>query len=156
MRHNFLLDENILYHAIRGVDLHEKPDDTATRLVVTIVEVCHSLVIHNDVMVRYLKILDKLKHERAPHLPPGYFFNQLLKRADKRTFQYDVLPALPEGCEDVPRKDEYLVQAAMISRPLLVTADEGLYNAIRGHPELGIEVLWPHEALQRAKGRAAD
>jgi hypothetical protein len=154
VRYNFLLDENILYHAIRGVDLHEKLDDTATRLILTIVEVCHSLVIHNDVMVRYLKILDKLKYERAYHLPPGYFFNQLLKRADKRTFQYDDLPALPEGCEDVPRKDEYLVQAALISRALLVTADERLHDAIRNHPELGIEVLWPHKALQRAQRRA--
>ena len=153
MRHNFLLDENILYHAIRGVDLHDQPDDTATRLVLTIVEVCHSLVIHNDLRVRYLKILGKLKYEGAPYLAPAYFFNQLLRRADKRTIQYGDLPDLPEGCSDVPRKDEYLVQAALISRPLLVTADEPLYNAIRNHPELGIEALKPREALERAEER---
>jgi hypothetical protein len=156
VKHNFLLDENILYHAIRGVDLHDQPDDTATRLVLAIVEVCHSLVIHNDLMVRYIKILGKLKQERAPHLPPGYFFTQLLKRADKRTFEYEALPTLPEGCSDIPRKDEYLVRAALISGPLLVTTDGPLYDAVRGHPELGIEVLWPNEALQRAKGGAAE
>jgi hypothetical protein len=156
VRLKFLLDENILYHAIRGVDQHDRPDDTATRLVLTIVEICHSLVIHNEVMVRYLRILGKLKRERAPHLPPGYFFNQLLKRADKRSFEYEDLPALPEGCGDIPRKDEYLVRAALISRPLLVTADEPLYDAVRGHPELRIEVLRPREALQRAKGGAAE
>jgi hypothetical protein len=153
---NFLLDENILYHAIRGVDLHDQPDDTATRLIQAIVGVCHSLVIHEVVRVRYVKILGRLKSEKSPHLAPAYFFKQVLNRADKRTFEYEELPALPEGCSDVPRKDEYVVRAALISRPLLVTADGPLYQAIRDHPELGIEVLWPREALQRAKLEAAE
>ena len=156
MRYNFLLDENIIYHAIRGVDLHDQPDDTATRLIRTIVEVCHSLVIHDVVRVRYIGILERLKRGKSQHLSPAYFFNQVLKRADKRTFEYEDLPALPEGCGDIPRKDQYLARAALISRPLLVTADEPLYNAIRHHPELGIEVLRPHEALQRAQSSADD
>ena len=156
MKHNFLLDENILYHAIRGLDLHDQPDDTATLLVRTIVEVCHSLIIHEVVRVRYIKILNLLRRERSRHLSPTYFFNQVLRRADKRTFEYEALPTLPEGCSDVPRKDEYLVRAALISRPLLVTADELLFDAIRNHPELRIEALRPHEALRRARGGAAD
>lgn len=154
MRHNFLLDENILYHAIRGVDLHDQPDDTATRLIQTIVEVCHSLVIHEVVRVRYIKILDRLKGQRSRYLSPAYFFNQVLKRAEKRSFEYEGLPTLPDECGDVPRKDEYLVRAALLSHPLLVTSDEDLYKALKKHPELRIEVLWPDEALQRAKGGA--
>jgi hypothetical protein len=156
VRLNFLLDENILYHAIRGVDLRDQPDDTATRLIQTIVDVCHSLVIHEALRVRYIKILDLLKRERSRFLPPAYFINQVLKRAEKRDFQYESLPALPEGCSDVPRKDEYLVQAALLSHPLVVTSDQDLYTAIKNHPELGIEVLWPHEALQRAQSTTAD
>jgi hypothetical protein len=151
VRHNFLLDENILYHAIRGVDRHDNPDDTAARLIRTIVEVCHSLVVHDVVRVRYLKKLDELKRVRAPHLPPSYFFNQLLNRADKRTFGYDDLPPLPERCSDVHWKDRDLVRAAMISPPLFVTGDEPLYKALKNHPELGIKVLWPEEALLRAQ-----
>lgn len=126
MRHKFLLDENILYHAILGVDRFEKPDDTATRLILTIVRVCHSLAIHDVVRVIYIKKLNELKHVRPRHLPPAYLFNQLLNRSDKRTFEYEDLPALPEGCSDIPRKDRYLVQAALISHPLFVTADEPL------------------------------
>ncbi len=152
MRHSFLLDDNIIYFAIRGVDRHNNPDDTAARLIQMIVDVCHSLVIQDEVRVRYLKIFDKLKGERSPHMQPAYFFNQLLKRADKRTFQYEDLPPLPAGCS-IPRKDEYLVRAALISRPLLVTGDEPLYDALKQHPELRIQVLWPHEALERAKER---
>ena len=156
MRLNFLLDENILYHAIRGVDLHDQPDDTATRLIKKIVDVCHSLVIHEVVRVRYIKILDLLKRERAPFLSPAYFISQVLIRAEKRRFEYEELPALPEGCSDVPRKDEYLVRAALLSHPLFVTSDEALYGAIKNHPELGIEVLQPPEALQRAQSTTTD
>lgn len=156
MRHKFLLDENILYHAILGVDRFEKTDDTATRLILTIVQVCHSLVIHNDVRAIYIRKLNELKHVRPRHLPPAYLFSQLLNRSDKRTFEYEDLPELPEGCGDIPRKDRYLVQAALISHPLFVTADEPLYNALKNHPELGIEVFWPHEALERAKEKPED
>ena len=156
MRHKFLLDENILYHAIRGVDRLDEPDDTATRLILTIVQVCHSLVIHNDLRAVYIRKLNELKHVRPRHLPPAYLFNQLLNRSDKRTLEYEDLPALPEGCSDIPRKDRYLVRAALISHPLFVTADEDLYTALKNHPELGIEVLWPHEALERAQEQADD
>lgn len=156
MRHKFLLDENILYHAILGVDRHNEPDDTAARLVLTIVRVCHSLVIHNDLRVVYIKKLNELKHARPAHLPPTFLFGQLLNRADKRTFEYSDLPALPEGCDDIPKKDQYLVQAALISHPLFVTADEPLYKALKSHPELGIEVLSPNEALERAKENPDD
>ncbi len=152
MRHRFLLDENIIYHAIRGVDRHDNPDRTATRLILAIVKICHSLVVHNDILVRYVRILERLKHDRAPHLDPGYFFNLLFKRADKRTIDYDALPELPPDCM-VPRKDEYLVRAALVSHPLLVTADEALYDAVKKNPELAIEVLWPDEALTRASER---
>jgi hypothetical protein len=151
VRHKFLLDENIVYDAIRGVDRFEKTDDTSTRLVLTIVRVCHSLVIHNDLRVVYIKKLNELKYARPLSLSPTYLFNQLLNRADKRTLEYQDLPALPEDCHDIPRKDRYLVQAALISHPLFVTADEPLYTALKNHPELEIEVLWPHEALERAK-----
>lgn len=150
MRHIFLLDDNILYFAIRGIDRHNRSDETAARLIQTIVKVCHSLVIHNEIMGRYIKILHKLRNERTTHMSPTYLFRQLLNRAEKRVLQYDDLPTLPLGC-NIPRKDEYLVQAALISRPLLVTADEPLYNALKDHPELGIEVFWPHEALEKAK-----
>lgn len=147
MRQPFLLDENILFHAIRGVDRHNNPDDTAARLICTIVQVCFVIVIHEVVRVRYLRKLNELIRERSPFLAPTYVFNQLLKRSDKRVFQYDELPSLPEGTT-VPRKDVFLVQAALISRPIIVTADDKLRDAIRNQPSLGLTALSPQEALE--------
>jgi len=155
VRLTFLLDENILLHAIRAVDRHNNRDETAARVILTIVEVCHSIVIHHEVMVRYIRKLNGLKGERSPFLSPSYLFSQLLKRSDKQILQYDDLPPLPTGVK-VPAEDEYLVRAALISRPLVVTADEELYGAIRSQPVLGLEVLWPNEAVERARERPED
>ena len=146
MRQRFLLDENVLFHAIRGVDRHNNRDDTAARLIFTIVRVCFVIVIHDVVRVRYLRKLNELMGERSSFLAPTYVFNQLLKRADKRIFQYDELPSLPAGTA-VPRKDEFLVQAALISRPIIVTADDKLRDSIRNQPALGLTALSPQEAL---------
>lgn len=151
MRHQFLLDENIIYHAIRGVNRLDQPDDTAAVLVHTIIKICHSLTIHSDLNKAYIRILHRLKEVRPKHLELTFFFTQVFKRIEKRTFEYGELPDLPPGCDDIPRKDRYLVQAAMISRPLFVTADEPLYDAVKNHPELMIDVLTPREALERAR-----
>ena len=147
MRQRFLLDENILFHAVRGVDRHNNRDETATRLIYTIVQVCYVIAIHDVVRIRYLRKLNELRQERSPSLAPTYVFNQLLKRADKRIFQYDELPSLPAGTA-VPRKDEFLVQAALISRPIIVTADDKLRDSIRNQPALGLTALSPQEALE--------
>ena len=44
MKHTFLLDENIPYLAIRGVDARDNPDLAATRLVFLIAKNCHKTV----------------------------------------------------------------------------------------------------------------
>lgn len=151
MRYKFLLDENILHHAIRGVDRFNQPDLTSARLILTIVRVCHSLVVHDVLRIVYIKTLNALKDIRPSHLELTFFFRQVMNRSEKRSFEYAEMPDLPTDCEDIPRKDRYLIQAALISRPLFVTADEALYDSIKRHPELGLEVFWPHEALERAK-----
>ncbi len=155
MRHRFLLDENILYFAIRGVDRHEKRDFTAAHLVLTIAQICHSLVVHTEVLARYTRIPTKVKRDPPPFIEPNSFIRQLLTRADKWEREYQPLPPLPEGC-DVPYEDEYIVRAALVSHPLLVTGDERLYDALKKHPELEIDVLWPDEALERASERPQD
>lgn len=155
MRHSFLLDENILYHAARGVDKFDRPDQTARELVRSIARICHTLTIHQVLFARYWRIVQKLKSEPASAPETSYFINALMNNYEKRTLEFTELPELPAGVV-VPSKDSEIVRAALISRPVVVTADEELRNAIRDQPVLGLMALNPTQALDFVRKNPAD
>lgn len=150
MRYSFLLDENVLHHAVKGVDQYDNPDETAGELIRALVRVCHTIAIHLVLYEKYLKHLQELFRVRPPHQEPLIFVNQLMKNAAKRTLEYSDLPELPAGV-GIPRKDIPIVRAALISRPIIVTADGELRESIKRQPILGLTVLSPKEALDFVK-----
>jgi len=145
------LDENILYHAIRGVDRHVQPDLSARDLLALIVKNCHTLVLHPDLEGRYRKHLAKLQYDRPPNLELVSAIIQLLHNTSKRAWEYEALPSLPQGV-DIPTEDPHIVRAALISRPIVVTDDEKLWKAIASQPILGLEARYPAaQALELAR-----
>ncbi len=154
MRHKFLLDVNILHHAVRGVDEHDRPDGTAADLIGAIVRICHTLTIHESLLRKYWSDLQELFTVRSPHLEPLFFVNQIIRRPDKRILEYEPLPELPPGVT-IPAEDVEVVRAALISRPIIVSADGELREAIKGCPVLGLTAYTPKEALEFAKRNPA-
>ena len=147
MRYHFLLDENVLYHAARLVDEHDRPDETAAELVRAIARICHRLTIHRVLFDKYWDILQKLLRDRSSAGQAIFFINVFMKNVDKRTLDYSDLPELPAGVR-IPRKDEPIVRAALISHPMVVTADRPLREAIRRQPVLRLTVYSPKTALE--------
>ena len=78
MKHRFLLDLNIIYHAVRGVDRHDLPDTTCTELLLLIGKNCHRIVVNTYLYDEYLSRLRDLFAVKAPSLSPIFFVNQLL------------------------------------------------------------------------------
>jgi len=150
VRQTFLLDENILYHAIGGVDKHDNPDSTAAELVVVIAEMCHVIFVHPKLIERYQIALKKLRQHPPRSEEAKFFINQLLYNSAKRTCEYGELPPLPAGVQ-VPSEDSDIVRAAMISNSAFVTSDSGLLNAIKNQPSLGVKAMDAREALEFAK-----
>ncbi len=150
MRYSFLLDENIIYHAARGVDKHDNPDETAAELVRSIARICHGITIHKFLFDRYWQIVQKLKSHRSSASEALSFISLFMVNPAKRTLEYGDLPELPAGVQ-IPRKDADIVRAALISHPIIVTADERLRDAIKSQPMLGLTALSPKEALEFAK-----
>jgi hypothetical protein len=146
VRYQFLLDENILYHAARGVDEHDNPDNTARELVRAIARICHTLFVHRVLFERYWNILQKLKTDRSSASEASFFINMFMKNLAKRTLDFQGLPELPPSVA-IPAEDTHIVKAALISRPIIVTADDELRDAIRNQPALGLTALGPKEAL---------
>ncbi len=150
MKHNFLLDENILYHAVRGVDEHENPDHTATELLFLIAKNCHRITLSTELLPRYWHHLKRLVREPAPALQPVYFMTQFIKNSAKAAVEYSNPPELPAEVR-IPAEDVHVVRAAMMVNAVVVTADGELREAINSQPALQLRALNPAEAIELAK-----
>ena len=149
MKHRFLLDENILHHAIKGVDAHDNLDSTATQLVRLIAQNCHRIVMNGELWDRYWHHLSGLVRTRPSALEPLFLITQLIKYATKLVWDSPESPELPPSVT-VPTEDIPIVRIALISHPIVVAADEDLREAINSQPALGLTALCPREAIHLA------
>ncbi len=152
MRLTFLLDENVLYHAIRGVDRHDKPDTTAAELIESISRICHRILVHQCLLDRYNRALRKLRDYPPRSNEAQAFVVGLLHNTFKRgSVENCELPPLPPGVQ-IPSEDAEIVRAALISKPILVTNDSKLRDSVIAHSEaLGLRAMSAQEALNFAE-----
>ena len=150
MRQTFLLDENILYLAIRRVDKHNNPDSTAAELIEAIGRICNVIFVHPWLIGRYQTALKKLREDPPRSSAAQNFIAQFLYNNLKRTCEYGELPPLPAGVE-VPSEDENIVRVALISHTIVVAEDSELRDAISNHPALGLRAMSAREALEYAE-----
>ncbi len=150
MKYNFVLDENIIYFAVKCVDEHENPDATSAELLLLIARNCHTVTTTPELYRRYWKHLEKLKSAPPQGIPPILFINQFLRNADKLRFDNRDLPELPNNAK-FPREDIHVAGAALLSGGHLVTGDRPLRDAINAQSSLFSEALSPQEALALAQ-----
>lgn len=148
MKHRFLLDENILYFAIYGVDEHDHADQTSTELVRRIGANCHRIVVNNFLRQRYwVPINQAIREGRRPKaMEPVSFIVQLQMNSEKWSLELSDCPELPEGVV-VPGEDLDIVRLALLAQTKIVTGDGKLRAAVNGSPVLGLQALTPGEAL---------
>lgn len=150
MKHRFLLDENVLYDAFRGVNERDEPDPTARDLVRTIGQNCHTIVVDSELLRRYSRIIDRIRIERSADQATLSALTQLLKNPLKVAREAGVVDDLPATAE-VPQEDIPIVRAARYFRSLLVTYDPELRQSVNQDASLGILALNPPEAIAKAQ-----
>ncbi len=150
MKHKFLLDLMILYHAIKGVDEHDNPDSTAADLLRLIRQNCHTILVDRTLADKYLSHVNELFSQPSHLTEASIFITEFIANSAKMMREESDPPQLPAGVK-VPPEDEYVVRAALISHPLVVTAEERLRNCINKYPGLGLKAITPAEALELAK-----
>ena len=146
MKHKFLLDENILYFAVKGVNTSGAPDCTATDLVDRIGSNCHRMVIDPELAGRYAKHLQTLESVRPPAMEPSRFLNEFLLNSAKAFLEPYKPAQIPQGVK-VPHEDIHIVRLAVQSGALVVTEDIPLREAINTQPVLGLQALTSEQAL---------
>lgn len=147
MKHLFLLDENILYLAVKGVDEHGQPDLTSSDLLERIGQNCHRVFFHAVLADKYWGHLSQLKLEGS-FLLDGVvrFIVQFMKNFDKQAWSYEELPNLPEGVV-VPREDLHVARIALLTSATLVSCDKKLRDSINNRPDLWKHAVTPQDAL---------
>jgi hypothetical protein len=148
VKHKFLLDENILYFAINGVDENDAPDETSTILVTRIGLNCHTIVVSQFLLDRYWVHINQILRQgrRARALEPVVFINQLLKNSQKWAVEWSECPPLPGGVV-VPAEDIAIVRLALLAGARIVTGDSDLRLAVNGSVALNLQAVTPSEAL---------
>ena len=141
----------ILYHAVKGVDDHENPDPTAAEFIRLVRENCHTITADHVLAERYSVHIRKLFASPSLQFAAVNFFLDVLINPAKFAVEASAAPKLPTGVK-VPKEDEYVVRAALVSRPMVVTSEQRLLNAINNqHAQLGLKALHPRQAIELAK-----
>ncbi len=154
MKHEFVLDENILYLGIRGVNEKGDFDTTTTKLLALIVKNCHRILVDRELNRRYaehLKTLEKISKEAIPGM--DMLIRNLLYNSDKISRYFITLDPIPDE-DRMPRKDIHVVRAGYHFKAKIVTVDKKLAQAISSSSSMKKEkiiVLRPEEAIELAE-----
>lgn len=151
MKYRFLLDENILHFAIKGVDEFDQPNTTSTELVRLIGSNCHRIILNQYLIDCYWHQIAKIRAERQKPraMEPVAFVVGLLHKAEKCSFEANDCPELPAGVV-VPRKDIEIVKIARHAKVRIVTGDGPLWDAVNGSSLLQLQALTPVQAVPLA------
>jgi hypothetical protein len=149
VKHSFLLDENILYHSIKGVDLYGNLDLSSAQLVVLIARNCHSIRYNAFLLGRYRHHLSILKNEKSKILDPIFFERLFFGNSLKAVSENAVPPQLPASAH-IPNEDIDVVRAALVSHPKFITNDPELREAINSCQQLHLAAMNSQQAMQFA------
>jgi hypothetical protein len=149
VKYSFLLDENLLYHSIKGVDLYGNLDLSSTQLVVLIAQNCHSIRYNPFLLARYRHHLSILKNEKSKILDPVFFERLFFGNSLKAVREDAEPPQLPVNAH-IPNEDIDVVRAALISHPKFISNDPELREAINACQQLHLTALTPQDAMQFA------
>jgi hypothetical protein len=151
VKHRFLLDINIVYYAVKGVDENRHPDETCVDLFKLILLNCHTMRMDEVVLGKYKEHLAWLQRDRESVVESLRLVISLFQNSQKAVLEPGDPPGLPQGIQ-VPKKDEYVVRAALVSQPTVVTRDNALKRSISENAAaLGFTAVSPAEALELAK-----
>lgn len=144
----FVVDENIIYHAINGVD-HQNNTDTSSALFLELLaKNCHKIYWEKRMIQKYLKIIGKIKRERKPNPVPKFdlLMNQILLNQSKYTWVENEVPVLDDQT-GVSSEDIFLIENSLHSGFPIVTNDGTLKEEIAAKENLNIEILTAKEAI---------
>lgn len=157
MKHKFIVDENIFYCAIRGVDEYDNRDTNSARFLAYLLNNCHKICLdekYNKQFEKTIRIKLGNISKTEPVLPGiDLLIQNMIHTADKIIRDFYDSGEFPDD-EKIPRKDLYLARCANYFIAKVVTLDTEFRDAINANlflKEKGIEALRPEDAIPLAR-----
>ena len=126
-------------------------DETCAELIRLISANCHSIIVDRVLADKYWAHVGELFGKPPLLKPASLFITQVLANSSKLVRENAEATELARGV-GVPKEDEYVVRAALIPKPIVVTAERRLLSAINSQVAgLHVKAVSPAEALELAK-----
>lgn len=153
MKYKFIVDENIIYCAIRGVDEHDEKDTSSARFLANLLKNCHKIYLDKECNSRFQKnILPKIERiSNIESVLPGMdlLIQEIVHTQEKIIWDFSDSMQLPDE-ENIPRKDLYIARCANRFSARIVTLDREFREKINTHAYLKknvVTALKPEEAI---------
>ena len=148
MKRKFIIDENIIYHAARGINKHDEESFDALYFLKELTKNCHKIILEKQLIEKYMKILSVLKEEAnvypIPHV--DVFFKDILYNKEKWEQVTEEISTIEDN-KNIPAEDQFLIEIGHHLSIPIITNDYNLIEDINNAPDLEITILNPVEAL---------
>ena len=143
----------VLFFAIKEENAQQQRDRTCANLIDLIGQNCHRVLVDKTINEKYEKRLSEFSSQPQYQTQTALFLADVVYNPQKFVIETSAPPEIPPGVVgSIPHEDRYIVKAALISRPIVVTDEVALLNAINSNHELlGLKAITPAEALQLAR-----
>ena len=154
MKYKFIVDENIFYCALRGVDEHDNKDFSSAKFLAYLLKNCHTIYLDKECNRRYERTIKNI-FEKIPKnesiLPEiDRLIQNIFHTSEKIIRDFSGSLQFPdEG--SIPRKDLYIARCANHFSAKIVTLDKDFREAVNVHGFLkpnGVEAVHPKDAIK--------
>jgi hypothetical protein len=156
MKYKFIVDENIFYCALKGVDEHDNKDFSSARFLAYLLKNCHTIYLDKEYNRRYENNipnkLERISNNKNEHILPGIdlLIQDIFHTSEKIIREFSNSLKFPDE-EKIPREDIYIARCANHFSAKIVTLDKDFREAVNAHGFLkqnGIEALHPKDAIK--------
>jgi hypothetical protein len=143
----------VLHFAIKEENAKQEHDLTCLNLIDLIGRNCHRIVVDGTMNDKYASYLAEFFRKPEYMVQTALFLTSIVHNSAKFIIEACRAPSIPETiADDLPKEDRYVVGAALISHPTIVTDEAKLRERINRHrDQLGLTAISPVEALELAK-----
>jgi hypothetical protein len=143
----------VIFFAVKEENAQQQCDRTCANLIELIGQNCHCLIVDKTMNEKYDSRLSEFFSQPQYQTQAALFLANVVHNPQKFIIETSAPPEIPPAVvAHIPHEDRYVVKAALLSHPIVVTDERRLRDAINdNHTSLRLKAISPSDALELAK-----